>query len=156
MIWGSKVLYHFFHVRVFEPEGIDTRVQGDRAVPNISRMVNELVLHLHLRVLQPKSLIAVIHIQSAFKYGSALKKLVLHVPVYRKYTSTTSLAQTLFEKLPKGHIYTIYQYAREERIEAGKIRQNGRILIPGVVCGVDLRSLFFLFAGIVAALPNRR
>lgn len=41
---------HLLHVGVLVPELVDPRVQGHGAVPHVARVVDELVLHLHLRV----------------------------------------------------------------------------------------------------------
>ena len=53
-ISGLQVIsYQFFHVGVFEPELVLPREVVDRPFPHVPRMVHELVLHLHLCVLQP-------------------------------------------------------------------------------------------------------
>lgn len=53
MLTRSDVAEHFLHIRVLVPELVHAWVEGDSPVPDVARMVDELVLHLHVRVLEP-------------------------------------------------------------------------------------------------------
>lgn len=57
-----------FHVCILEPELIFPGQVINGSFPNIPGVVDELVLHLHLRVLQPQTLVGVVDLQRTLEH----------------------------------------------------------------------------------------
>lgn len=47
------------------PELVGPRQDGDSAIPDVARVVNLAVFHLHLCILQPQSDVSMLHVQRA-------------------------------------------------------------------------------------------
>jgi hypothetical protein len=48
-------------------------------VPNVARVVDELVLHLHLRVLQPQRVVPIINLESSYPNGARAIEVLLRL-----------------------------------------------------------------------------
>ena len=70
---------HLLHVNVLVPELIHARQQHDGSVPDVSCVVYEFVLHLQLRVLQPESVVPVIHLECAFPHTPGSVEVLLRL-----------------------------------------------------------------------------
>ena len=76
------VLDHLLHERVLVPELVDARQDRRRAVPDVARVVHELVPHLHLRVLEPERLRPVVDVERALEDAPrALERLLRLLPL---------------------------------------------------------------------------
>ena len=53
------------------PELVDSRQDGDGAVPDVAGVVHLAALHLHLGVLQPQSDVAVVDVQRSLVNGTS-------------------------------------------------------------------------------------
>mmetsp|Transcript_25576 Transcript_25576/g.73867 ORF Transcript_25576/g.73867 Transcript_25576/m.73867 type:complete len:495 (-) Transcript_25576:105-1589(-) len=66
-----------FHVRILVPELVHPRQQLRDAVEEVPRVVHELVLHLHLQVLEPDADVLVLHVQRPLEDGPRAAEFLL-------------------------------------------------------------------------------
>ncbi|KAB2604330.1 crooked neck-like protein 1 [Pyrus ussuriensis x Pyrus communis] len=73
----SHIPYNLFHVNVLVPELVNSRQERNSTVPHISRMVNELVLHLHLRILEPQGVVSIIDLKGTLPNRASTLEVLL-------------------------------------------------------------------------------
>ena len=79
---AGNVPQHLLHVRVLVPELVGAGQNGDGAVPYVARMVDLLVLHLHLGVLEPDYDAAVVDVECSLVDRACALELTLRCLPY--------------------------------------------------------------------------